>query len=90
MYETTTAALRKLSAENKSPRDCIDDAADAIEKLVSTVDFLWSILDDIDTASDIAKFDDRWYRQRVEFLQAKRHERVTSDGYTLAMVHNAK
>jgi hypothetical protein len=45
---------------------------------------LWGIVDDIDTASDMAKANDAWYRQRVEFLQKKRWELgITTDGYRL-------
>lgn len=35
---------------------------------------LWDILDDIDTASDMAKGDNEWYRKRIEYLQVKRWE----------------
>lgn len=45
--------------------------------------FLHNLLDDIDTASDMAKGDDKWYRKRVEYIVRKRWEVVTSDGYKL-------
>lgn len=45
--------------------------------------FLWSLLDDIDTASDIAKSDDKAYRQIVERLQHRRFEVGTTDGQTV-------
>jgi hypothetical protein len=54
-----------------------------VELLCNLVEKLWDIIDDIDTASDIAKADDEWYRRRVEFLQRKRFNHVTSDGYEL-------
>jgi hypothetical protein len=45
---------------------------------------LWDILDDIDTASDMAKENDAWYRKRVEALQKKRWDTtITTDGYKL-------
>ena len=44
---------------------------------------LWSLLDDIDTASDMAKDNDKWYRGRVELLQRKRFDTFTSNGYNL-------
>lgn len=44
------------------------------------VDALWGIIDDIDTASDVAK----GYRKIVERLQAKRWETgITTDGQKL-------
>jgi hypothetical protein len=53
------------------------------ELLRNLVEKLWDIIDDIDTASDMAKFDDKWYRRKVESLQSKRFYYVTSDGYEL-------
>jgi hypothetical protein len=48
------------------------------------IKFLWDILDDIDSTGDIAKFNDRFYRERVEKLQKKRWQTgITTDGYTL-------
>lgn len=49
-----------------------------------TIKYLWSIIDDIDTTGDIAKFDDKFYRKRVEKLQKKRWDTgITSNGYGL-------
>ena len=61
-----------------------------IERLRADVDFLWSLLDDIDTTSDRAKENDKWYRARVEAIQGKRFQRTRSDGYGLFMVPNDK
>ena len=61
-----------------------------VKRLRGDVDFLWSLLDDIDTASDIAKADNNLYRAMVEVMQKRRHERVTSDGYSLFVVPNAE
>jgi hypothetical protein len=48
------------------------------------VEKLWNIIDDIDTADDIAKGNDEAYREIVRRLQAKRWETgITTDGYTL-------
>ena len=60
-----------------------------VKRLRDDVDFLWSLLDDIDTASDIAKADNNLYRAMVEVMQKRRHERVTSDGCSLFVVPNA-
>ncbi len=47
-------------------------------------EFLWGLLDDIDTAGDIFKDDNVGYRKYVEAKQKRRWESgVTSDGYTL-------
>ena len=50
--------------------------------------FLWSLLDDIDTTSDMAKSNDAAYRKRVEQLQRRRFEVSTSDGYDIAFESN--
>jgi len=45
---------------------------------------LFTILDDIDTCSDIAKGNDIMYREIVEKLQKKRWDTgITTDGYTI-------
>lgn len=54
-----------------------------VELLRTIVEGLWDLLDDIDTASDIAKEDNSWYRDRVEVIQRKRFIYATSDGYEL-------
>lgn len=43
--------------------------------------FLWGLLDDIDTASDAAKGDDRAYRKAVETIQRRRFEVGSTNGY---------
>jgi hypothetical protein len=45
--------------------------------------FLWGLLDDIDTAGDIAKSDDKTYRDIVERLQRRRFEVGSTDGHTV-------
>jgi hypothetical protein len=57
---------------------------ETINLALEALEELWGIVDDIDTASDMAKANDAWYRQRVEFLQKKRWELgITTDGYRL-------
>ena len=46
--------------------------------------FLWSLLDDIDTASDQAKSNDVAYRNMAEKIQRRRFDVSTSDGYEIA------
>lgn len=45
--------------------------------------FLWGLLDDIDTANDMAKDSDAVFRVLVNRLHPRRFERATSDGYNL-------
>ena len=60
------------------------DLRKAAEMALESLETLWDILDDIDTASDIAKKNDSWYRKRVESLQKKRWDTmITTDGYKL-------
>ena len=48
------------------------------------IEYLWQIIDDIDTASDMAKSNDVAYRNIVEKLQKKRwNTGITTDGYKL-------
>ena len=53
------------------------------DKLRLMASMLWQLLDDIDTASDIAKSNDIFYRKMVEAVQKRRHQIITSDGYGL-------
>ena len=60
------------------------DLRKAAEEALEALEKLWDILDDIDTASDMAKENDAWYRKRVEALQKKRWDTmITTDGYKL-------
>lgn len=55
-----------------------------MSKAYGIIEYLWDIIDDIDSAGDMAKSDDKFYRKMVERLQAKRWEtKITSDGYEL-------
>jgi hypothetical protein len=60
------------------------DLRKAAEMALEALETLWGILDDIDTASDMAKENDAWYRKRVEALQKKRWDTmITTDGHKL-------
>ena len=60
------------------------DLRKAAEMALEALEALWDILDDIDTASDMAKENDAWYRKRVEALQKKRWDTmITTDGHKL-------
>ena len=77
-------AQRPVERRVGQPLDEVKD----IDQLRATVEFLWDLLDNIDTASDMAKGNDKAYREYVENQQSRRHQRVTSDGYNLFMVPN--
>lgn len=45
---------------------------------------LWDLLDEIDTVNDIAKDDDKVFRDLVNFIQSKRlYIGISCDGYNL-------
>ena len=46
--------------------------------------YLFYLLDDIDTASDIAKGNDKLYREYVDSLCRKRFEVADTDGYSVS------
>ena len=69
-------ALRQMFGK---PLSEVDD----VEWLRKAVDTLWSLLDDVDTADDIAKGNDELYRKLAYKAQKKRFEVLTSDGYDL-------
>ena len=45
--------------------------------------FLFGLLDDIDTAEDIAKNDDKWFRKMAHKAHRRRFEVATTDGYSV-------
>jgi len=54
------------------------------KKLLNVIEYLWQIIDDIDTASDMAKSNDKTYRKIVERKQKLRWKTgINTDGYTL-------
>jgi hypothetical protein len=54
----------------------------------SVASYLWKLLDDIDTASDIAKGDNELYRVLVETIGRKRFEVGDTDGHTVVFIPN--
>ena len=55
-------------------------------ELHDVAQYLYGLLDDIDTAGDIAKADNWIYRKIVERIQAKKRVVVAScDGYTVKL-----
>lgn len=77
--EKSICGAKSATTDLGKPLNEVND----IERLRADIEFLWNLLDDIDTESDISKYDDKGYRARVEIIQGKRHIRVTSDGYAL-------
>ena len=71
--------------ELKQLLGCRISECDDVEFLRDAVKKLWAIVDDIDTYSDMAKSDDKFYRNRVERRQKQRWTElgITSDGYDI-------
>jgi len=56
------------------------------DEMHAVAQYLYQLLDDIDTAGDIAKGDDKLYREIVERTQAKKGAVVAEcDGYTVIL-----
>lgn len=50
------------------------------------IEFLFGLLDDIDTVGDVVKGSDAAYRKSVERIQRRRFETgIATDGYTLTI-----
>ncbi len=56
----------------------------------NAADFLFQLLDDIDTTDDMAKKNDKAYRKRVQHLQKRRFKVANSDGYSVTFFNAAK
>ena len=90
-YNDHTKIIAKLNAtvqrsekETEKLKQFITiDQTDDIEFLRNEVKYLWKILDDIDTCTDMAKSNDKWYRQQVEKLVQKRFQNIETDGYEI-------
>ena len=64
--------------------DAYEDIAKQRDELLAAVEYLWNIIDDIDTYGDVAKSNDRLFRKLVERRQSDRWKTgITTDGYTL-------
>ena len=50
------------------------------------MEFLWKLIDDIDTMDDAAKNDDAAYRRGVGQIQNLRWQVGTSDGYNVKFI----
>jgi hypothetical protein len=66
--------------EGKSLRDHMTNSTDLWR---ARAEYLWQVLDDIDTLSDMAKGDDHWYRQAVEARCLDRFKVGGSNGYAV-------
>ena len=81
--ELAAGALSHLSVKLGTELHTVTDA----HKLQRLVEHLWQIIDNIDTASDVAKDNDKLYMEIVHKWQKKRHEYVKTDGYELFVVN---
>ena len=62
-----------------------DAAIRLIRQLQGTAKVLFGLLDDIDSASDQAKGNDKVYRRWVEAILKRRFEVATTDGYEVTV-----
>jgi len=91
-------ALCRDGSPERNAADAIRKAAAALraravpegKKYHDVAQRLYALLDDIDTAGDIAKSDDKLYRGIVERTQAKKRDFVVScDGYTVTLADDS-
>lgn len=54
-----------------------------LEGMTEKAEFLFQLLDDIDTTADMAKSDREAYFQQVERIHKRRFEAATTDGYSI-------
>lgn len=80
--------LRKLSAENPSPRDCIDEAADVIENLAALVNRLCRQLNRVAPSNDVAvKAAEYMHRNNLLGTSLRRDDEGV--GMVMDMIRNA-
>ncbi len=69
---------------NRYVDDILKEYLNREKTLVSAIEYLWKIIDDIDTYGDMSKSDDSLFRHMVETRQKDRWKiGVESDGYKL-------
>jgi hypothetical protein len=88
MNSPTKIAKEPLTTDHVFDRlfgECIEDVTDA-DHLRTIAVALYQLLDDIDTAGDIAKSDDKLYRNIVERIQVQKNKHLESDGYNLFLI----
>jgi hypothetical protein len=66
------------------PRCALADF-DNVAFLRGEVERLWQLLDDIDTAGDICKDNDKAFRRMAMALADSRSKHIVSDGYRLSI-----
>ena len=85
---TLVEQLRKLSAENQSPRDCIDEAADVIENLTALINRLCRQLNRVAPNNDVAvKAAEYLHRNNLLGTSLRRDDEGV--GMVMDMIRNA-
>lgn len=79
----TEACICGAPTDVKAIKQQRDEALRLLTVTESIAQFLFTLLDDIDTVSDWAKSDNSAYRKAVERMQYRRFEVASSDGYTV-------
>jgi hypothetical protein len=96
LIECRDEILRLQSRERTLEKGVLDLSVDLDvtvkknEHLKKISQFLFAILDDIDTASDMAKDNDILYRSIVETMHKQRFSVATTDGYNVYFVEKAE
>lgn len=90
----TLAALKKADIGNgpnlyTETAEALTAAQAEIERLKEHRQFLWDLLDNIDTLDDACKEHDKSFRERAYRQQRRRYEISSSDGYTVTFKGDA-
>ena len=68
---------------NASSRTIGEEKPATLEEWKEKAEFLWRLLDDIDTYGDVFKPDITAYFKKVNYIAARRHEVLQSDGHKI-------
>lgn len=75
--------MAEMPGEPSKNEGAVDTAIRLMGEWKDRAEKLWSIADDIDTMSDVAKGNDKLYRNLVHKAHVKRFEILESNGYDL-------
>lgn len=83
-YPRSRSEEISIGTAREIARTALASQSQQTEKGEAIAQYLYQLLDDIDTAGDIAKENDKAYREIVERIQSKKSKVVEScDGYTV-------
>lgn len=73
---------KKFGTQQEVGNDMVS-VPNSVEHLIDQLKYLWGLLDDIDTVSDMAKENDKAYRKLVEDIHPRRQLVAESDGFKI-------